>query len=397
MNTNDVKYLRPLRILAIEDNQVDIRILESMLSESPNNASLFKIATSLKHALDVLKNNEFDIIILDLNLPDSQGTETLRGLSKQHPLLAIVVNTGAYEEKLGLQALGAGAQDFLVKGKYTAYILNKTLHYAVERKRLELELKETYEKLKAAQTQLIQAEKMKVVGGLASGVAHEVRNPLATILFGVTYLSEQLDTNDEKVKSVLKNIKEATAKANTIIADLLDFASLSKLNRELNDFNEVVEKSQMLVNHAIEKKAIKVVKKFEEGMPKIKIDKNRIEQVLVNLLLNAVQAMSSEGTLSLETCTKTLSGNYEEMPSINRMEFKPGDKIVVCTIEDDGVGIKKEEFAKIFDPFFTTKRAKGGVGLGLSVCQNIIEIHDGDIMIENGTKKGVKATLVFRA
>jgi len=396
-NNRSPGFFKPLRILAIEDNQVDIRIIESMLTESPNNASLFKISTSMKDAMAILEETQFDVIILDLNLPDSQGPDTLKKLNEKYPHLPVVVNTGAYEENLGIQALGSGAQDFLVKGKYTAYILTKTLHYAVERKRLELDLKEVYEKLKAAQTQLIQAEKLKVVGGLASGVAHEVRNPLATILYGATYLSEQLKSKDKKINSVLDNIKEATNRANNIIADLLDFASLSKLSRESHDLNEVTEKSLFLVNHAFEKKKIKVKKNFAKNLPQIKIDKNRIEQVLVNLILNAIQAMPEGGALTVQTYTTTLSKDYSELPNVNRTEFSPGQRIVVCTIEDNGSGIGEEELGKIFDPFFTTKRAKGGVGLGLSVCQNIIEIHEGDIIVENKADQGAQATLVFKA
>jgi len=203
-------------------------MIVAMLTESADYTSFVKSTNNLKGALKLLDEHEFDVVMLDLNLPDSKGFETLSELNKYFPDITIVVNTGAYEDDLGLRTLSFGAQDFLIKGKYNAYVLNKVLHYSMERKRLELELKDAYAKLKEAQSQLIQTEKMKVVGSLASGVAHEVKNPLATILYGAAYLSDHLKMDDDKVKSVVENIKEATHRANDIITDLLDFSSISR-------------------------------------------------------------------------------------------------------------------------------------------------------------------------
>ncbi|MCA9399520.1 MAG: response regulator, partial [Candidatus Omnitrophica bacterium] len=230
-------FKTPLKVLIVEDNQVDRHMLESLLSENSANVSFLKSTDSLKAAVNLLDQYEFDTVVLDLNLPDSEGKDTLIKLSQQYPELAIVVNTGAYEDDLGIKTLSWGAQDFLVKGKYTAYGLNKSLHFANERKRLEAELKQAQQKIKDAQAQLVQAEKLKVVGGLAAGVAHEVKNPLATILYGVTYLIQVLKEPDEKVKFVLDNIKDATNRANAIITDLLDYSGLTKLNMEKGDLN----------------------------------------------------------------------------------------------------------------------------------------------------------------
>lgn len=248
-------FTRLLKVLIVEDNNVDRRILESMLKGDKKYTSLLKVSDTLEGTLKLMLEHDFDVIVLDLNLPDSEGEETLLKLNQTHPNVAIVVNTGAYEDEVGLKTLSVGAQDFLIKGKYTAYLLNKVLHYAVERKRFELEIRAAYEKLKETQSQLIHAEKMKVIGSLASGVAHEVKNPLATILYGITYLAETLDAKDEQIKSVLENIKEASARADRIVTDLLDFASLSRLRKEEQDLNEVIEKALSLVNHELQKKA----------------------------------------------------------------------------------------------------------------------------------------------
>lgn len=370
-----LKFSKPLKILVVEDNQVDIRVIEAMLTEVEHYTELMKTTNTLKGALEFLEEDSFDVVILDLNLPDHQGTKTIKRLNELYPQMAIVINTGAYEEELGIQALDYGAQDFLVKGKYNGYTLIKVLHYAIKRKELETELLEAYEKLKVAQGHLIQAEKMKVVGALASGVAHEVRNPLAAIKYGIQYLSEQIDVTDEKVKIVLNNIKDAVDRANLIITDLLEYSGLSALKKDKCSLNDSVFKALALVNHEIEKKEIKVIKKLDNKIPDLLIDHNRIEQVLINLLLNAVFSVEQFGELKIET-------------------FQEADKICLV-LKDDGPGIKENDLDKIFDPFFTTRRAKGGVGLGLSVCRNIMDIHDADIVINNHPEGGAVARLNF--
>lgn len=393
-----VPFTRPLRVLVVEDNSVDRRMLESMLTEAEHATSLLKIAQTLKEAFDLLKENEFDAVILDLNLPDSQGEQTLIKLTQSFPQVAVVVNTGAYEDELGLRSLSYGAQDFLIKGKYNAYVLNKVLHYCLERKRLELELKKAYSDLKEMQSQLIQAEKMKVVGGLASGVAHEVKNPLATILYGATYLTEQLKTmNDVRIDFVLENIRQATLRANDIIGDLLDFANVTKLNKERLNLNHIIDKSIALVKHEMDKNNVALKKHLYPGIPDVLMDANRIEQVLINVILNAVHAMTHGGTLEIKTFSRKVDHDDRDFSRLNPDRFFDGETIVVVDVEDTGTGIAPDQLDKVFDPFFTTRRALGGIGLGLSVCRNIMDLHEGEIVLENKDKSGARARIILKA
>ena len=372
------EFTKTLNVLVVEDNQVDRRMLESMLKEPFQVSATLKTTDSLNSAIDLIQKNDFDVVILDLNLPDSHGEETLKELYKKFPKLPIVVNTGAYEDELGLQTLSLGAQDFLVKGKYSAYTLNKVLHYALERKRLELELKEAYVKLKETQSQLIQAEKMEVIGGLASGVAHEVKNPLATILYGANCLVNSIKTDDEKMRFVLENIQEAAERANVIITDLLDFSSLTKIQLQEENLNSIIEKSLQLIHHQFEKNNIEVIRELNLTIPEVKIDRNRIEQVLINLFLNAIYAMPKGGKLVVKSYSRKEGG------------------IVGIDVEDNGVGIPENKLTKIFDPFFTTRRSEGGVGLGLAVSKNIMDLHEGMITIGNNKDGGVKVTLLLK-
>jgi DNA-binding NarL/FixJ family response regulator len=120
-----MKYKQSLKVLVVEDNLIDRRILESMLLEVSDSTSLLKSSDSLAGALQLMSQYTFDVVILDLNLTDSNGEETLLKLNRKYPSVAVVINTGAYEDEVGLETLSFGAQDFLVKGKYNAYILNK--------------------------------------------------------------------------------------------------------------------------------------------------------------------------------------------------------------------------------------------------------------------------------
>ncbi|MCB9747862.1 MAG: response regulator [Candidatus Omnitrophica bacterium] len=384
-----------LNILVIEDSPVDRKLLDSMLNES-GKFSQINIVSSFQEALAHINKSVYDVILLDLDLPDSRGEQTLVELNQQYPLLPIVVNTGAYEDDLGLRTLGMGAQDFLIKGKYNAYTLNKALHYAIERKNMEMQLKLAYQQLKETQTQLIQSEKLKIVGGLASGVAHEVKNPLATILYGVTYLADNVKAADKNYDKVLSSIKEATKRANSIITDLLDFSSITKLEKKSVKIVEVLDKAFALAQHALDKKYVEVYQHIAENLPLIEIDQNRIEQVLVNLILNAAHAMEESGQLTIRINVEVIKETLPFYKSLNEEFFPKATKALVLMIEDTGCGLPEGKLNTIFDPFFTTRRSAGGVGLGLSVCKNIMDLHQADIILENKESKGTRAILVFK-
>lgn len=387
---------KTLHVLIVENNQVDIRMLTRLLSKSTYGSFETATADSLKAAFELLSTMPFDVILLDLNLQDSSGLETLRKVTGMFPDVAIVVNTGAYEDDLGLQAVTSGAQDYLIKGKYESYGLSKALYYALERKKAEKDLQTAYRRLKETQSQLIQIEKMNVVGGLASGIAHEVKNPLATILYGVEFLHTKLDQGDEQIVFTLQSIKDATNKANNIIKDLLDFASLSKLKTRPEDITDIIEHALTLTKHQCDKNNIKVVQQFSSGLPRVIIDKNRIEQVIVDVVINAILAMEKGGILTIKAYTEPLSaGDHEDIVQEDEV-LKVGDTVLIVEISDTGSGIPLDVLHKIYDPFFTTRRAAGGVGLGLAVARAIMKNHRGWLTIGNLPGKGARARLIFR-
>ncbi|MDD5491955.1 MAG: HAMP domain-containing sensor histidine kinase [bacterium] len=240
------------------------------------------------------------------------------------------------------------------------------------------ELNKTIEMLKFNQTQLAQAEKMKIIDEFAHGLSHEVKNPLAIILQGVDYLSTKVKADDPSISSTIGYMKDAIRRADKVIGDFLDFSSMSALELEVADLAIVTDNSLELVRHQLEAHKVEVVKEYQIGLPLVKIDKNKMAQVLVNLLLNAIQAMSQGGNITVKTSHDNHSVKLE--------------------IEDNGPGMVEEDLAQAFDFFFTTKRSKGNIGLGLSTVKTIIDMHGGEIKLENKKdNNGVRATMILKA
>jgi signal transduction histidine kinase len=299
------------------------------------------------------------------------------------------------------QAWGVLAAGMAFTGLLGAYILSLLGQSAiVERlvaQRTE-ELHRANEETKSAQLQLVQAAKLESVGRLAAGVAHEVKNPLAVILFAIDYLKESVDSKDPNVPTALNDAREAVVRADAVIRALLDFSTGAELTPSVQDVNDVLQKALLLVRHAITKAHILVVEEFEEGLPPAMLDTNKLEQVLVNLFINAIDAMPNGGRLTVRTRQERLKEVGPEVGARRTDRFRVGLSVIVVEIEDTGTGIEEGSQARLFDPFFTTKPPGKGTGLGLAVCKSIVALHGGTIGIANREGGGgARATVVMRS
>lgn len=259
-----------------------------------------------------------------------------------------------------------------------------------DHKRSEENLKSAYNELKVAQDQLIQNEKMAAIGRLTSGVAHQIRNPLGIILMGIEYLDNTLSEKDEKCAESIKIIKQAVARANKIIADILQFSRKSELKFESVDICELLDATINLVEHSENLKNIKIDRNYPKEPIKCKADKNMLQQVIINLLNNAVDAMQEGGGIKVNVFYKFASNIGNKVGKRTGDYFKIGDKIAIVEIEDTGEGIPEDLLPKIFEPFFTTKETEKGTGLGLSLAHLIIDRHKGSIEVESEVNKGSK-------
>lgn len=225
---------------------------------------------------------------------------------------------------------------------------------------LEEKVRQRTEELKRKEESLRQSEKLASIGLLASGVAHELNNPLTSILMNINLLMEEVG-EDSPLHRDMRKIDEDASRCKRIIDELREFSRKRELQLQTVQINEILQKTLDLVGHDLELKEIKTETRFADHLPQVYCDGDRLQQVFTNVVINAVQAMGPGGSLRLAT--------------------QAADDQVLITVQDSGPGIPPEARPKVFDPFFTTK--EDGTGLGLSISYGIIQEHGGKIEIES--------------
>ena len=233
---------------------------------------------------------------------------------------------------------------------------------------------------KQTEMELIRSEKLASLGQLAASVAHEVNNPLAGILVYTSLLLRKFDQNKiqtEETKNQLNKMKKELERTTRIIRNLLDFSRQSDPTIRLLDLNKVVDAALLLVKHQISLEHISLEREIKPNLPPVCADFDQIQQVLINIILNATQAMPDGGSLTISTSVDKGTVIGESKKDTVRIDIK-----------DTGVGIPKENLSRLFTPFFTTKDRGKGVGLGLPVVHGIIERHKGKIEVSSELNAG---------
>jgi two-component system NtrC family sensor kinase len=233
------------------------------------------------------------------------------------------------------------------------------------------ELEEANRHLRDAQRQLVMSEKLAAIGELTAGVAHEINNPIAVIQGNLEMVREVLGAAAEPVKREIRLIDEQANRIREIVTKLLQFARPSEFAGYVEpvEVNAVMEDCLVLVRHVLAKSDIQIARCYQ-ATRSVGINRNELQQVLINLIVNAVQAMEGGGTLTLS------SRDWE-------------DKGVVVSVRDTGPGIRPEDLSRIFDPFYTTKK-QHGTGLGLSISYTLVERYGGTISVDSQYGKGAE-------
>ena len=376
---------RQWRVLLVEDEPVTGLNLTEQLEDDPLIDAEITNADSLKNALNVLEQEDPDLVLLDLSLPDSQGLSTLDKVQCTHPGKPIIVLTDREEENLARQALHNGAQDYVVKGVDDGSLI-RSVRYAIERARNHAALQQAQYELEVTRTQLIQVEKLDAVGRLASGIAHEIRNPLAVIQMGIDLLRETLPQADGTMHEVIEDMDEAIERSGSIISGLLEFCKPTEPNWQCLNLNKVIEEALPMVRHELLKRQVDLEVDLSDSLSPMTLDRRRIQEVVFALIFNAVDAMEGGGTLTIRTDMQTLGeSDQESVTLVNSLHVK-----------DTGPGIPVGALERVFEPFYTTKPIGSGTGLGLSIAKNLVELNGGTMKLKNRNNgTGAVASIEF--
>jgi two-component system, NtrC family, sensor kinase len=245
---------------------------------------------------------------------------------------------------------------------------------------LETKVQERTEQLKAAHQKLLQSDRLASLGQLSASVAHEINNPLSGVL-NLSMLMQRILKDDgiptgriEEFRKYLSQVISETSRVGRIVSDLLAFSRRSKPQSTNADLNNIIKTTVSLVSHKLKLSNVEVELALEDTLPLLRCDNSQIQQVVMNLVLNAAEATQSKGNGKVKIHT--------------RSDKKAGE--LIFEVDDNGEGMPPERISKIFDPFFTTKPEGKGVGLGLAVVYGIVDSHGGDIAVSSKVGEGTR-------
>jgi len=330
-------------------------------------------ADSGEKALKRMAQKDYHIVLSDIRMGGMDGIELLKHIREKYPEVQVIMMTAYGTVGSAVSSIKYGAYDYLTKPldmqKLQVIVERCTQAWqlGLAKRFLEHEVKEKTEKVMQLQQELTEADKLAVLGKTATGIAHQLRNPLYAIMATLEYCIEKYNIGKElkyHLETALKNVQIA----DSVINDLMEFSRHSKCDFKCVYLKQLIEEIMELVKSRCETQKIKVVVNYQENLKPIRADKIKIKHAILNLLANAIEAMPEGGTLRIVATSNE-------------------DNYVKLSIADTGVGIAPEMRSKIFEPFWTGK--PGGIGLGLSISRQIIcDEHGGDINIESKSGTG---------
>jgi signal transduction histidine kinase len=352
---------RPLRVLMIEDNEDDARLVTQELKRSGYDVSWDRVDTA--EALRAAMSRDWDVVTSDSAMPTFSGPDALAILRGSGLDVPFIVVSGTIGEENAVAMMKAGANDYVLKQNL------RRLAPAIEREVREAESRRARrraeEELERHRQSLYQSEKLAVMGQLLAGVAHELNNPLSIVSGQASLLKRATAGRPEAERA--EKIEKAADRCARIVKSFLALARQRAPERHSVMVAEAVRESVELVAYPLRVDGIEVLEEIDEGVPTLWADGHQLQQVLLNLLTNAHQALR----LAPPPRRITLRARY----------WAEGDRVVI-EVADNGPGMPSEVAARVFEPFFTTKAEGQGTGLGLPLCAGIIEAHGGAIRVD---------------
>jgi two-component system, cell cycle sensor histidine kinase and response regulator CckA len=370
----------PLRLLMIEDSEDDADLLIRELRRGGFNVTYQRVETS-EALIAALTNQKWDLVISDHSMPHFSGIAALEILTSTGSDLPFIFVSGTIGEETAVAALKKGAQDYLMKSNL------KRLVPAVQRTLREKEERRERQQL---ERQVQQLHKFEAIGRLAGGIAHDFNNVIGAIL-GWAELCEQESQPGTHLQDRLRKIMDQAERAAGLTSQLLSFARRQVLQPKRVDLNTHILQGVSLLRRVIGEH-ITISVQTARDLQVTLVDPTQVDQVVMNLCLNARDAMPSGGRLTLETRNVELGEDYCRLHSYAR----PGN-YVMLSVSDDGLGMNAETMEQIFEPFFTTKEMGKGTGLGLATVYGIVKQHGGLIDVESASGKGTTFRVYFPA
>lgn len=372
----------PIHVLLVEDNRIEARLLEVLLNESV--VAEFRVvnAERLNTALQLLEQQPFDVILLDLSLPDTTGMETFRKLQSTVPHMPIVVLTGLEDERIAGAALYEGAQDYLTKQFSDGRVIERAIRYAIQRKQAEQErlhlIREQAEQTKqlqieqSARREAEKANELKML--FLAMISHELRTPLTSIKgFVTTLLADDVQWDEASQRKFLGIVEEETDKLTDLVDQLLDLARLHagtlRIETTARTLKEILQAAAAQLQ-ILSREHVLIVN-LPPDLPPVMADLHRVAQVFANLVGNATRYAPAHTNIHIDA--------------------RIVSEQVQIDVRDEGPGIPADQREVIFEAFRQVERkdaGQKGAGLGLAICKGIIESHGGRIWIQDSDHSG---------
>lgn len=375
-------HLDAVRILVVDDDPQAEALIELALAEAHFDRRIEVVSTA-SQGLQRIEDDEHDVYVVDYRLPDRNGLELIHDAKATGATKPFILMTGYGSGDIDEAALKAGAADYVEKHLLSTH-LERSIRYAIRDWQAERALRDR-------EDQLRQAQKMEAIGRLAGGVAHDFNN-LLTAIIGYTDVVVERESTDEATRRDIKEIRKAADRAASLTRQLLAFGRKQFLRPEVLDLNETVTGLLQMLPRVIGEH-IQTVPRLFPGLWRVTADPSQMEQVLVNLVLNARDAMPMGGTITIETSNVSLSATDL---AAEGLALGPGD-FVMLAVSDTGTGMDADTRAHAFEPFFTTKPKGKGTGLGLSTVYGIVDQSGGGITIKTALGHGTTVRIYLPA
>ncbi|MCB0011871.1 MAG: response regulator [Anaerolineales bacterium] len=379
------------RILLIEDNEGDAFLIEEILTPDSSNSFTIDWRDNLAAGLTSLQSGAYDLILLDLSLPDSFGISTFTRIHTQYPQVPVIVLSHNDDEHVAMQTVQLGAQDYLEKGEIKRKSLTRSIRYALERHQAETALRLANDELARRQHEIEAANEqlrklIRVKDEFLAKMSHELRTPLSAMLITTELLQMQVDDLlNEKQRGYLNTIYANGQHLLDLINDILDMTRLQarqiKPEVQKASIKEICESALSVVRPLSQAKKQTLTFELQPGLPSLVTDFRRLKQILINLLTNAIKFTPRDGQVGL------IARQHET------------EETLQLIVWDKGIGMDPADVQRMFEPFVqldnSPSRQYEGTGLGLTLVRQLCELLNGEIDVTTALGCGSTFTLTF--